>query len=256
MEVTLIDRTNHHLFQPLLYQVATGGLSPGKIAQPIRSIFMKAKRVAVVLDEARSVDFQARELVSARGRYPFDYLLLATGARHSYFGHPEWEEFAPGLKSIEDALEIRRRIQMAFEIAERLTDPAEKAEAMTFVIVGAGPTGVELAGAISELARFTLRRDFLHINPADARILVVDSAPRVLPTFPEELSHANRSFSLPRPGNHGHDRAQLGRGGFKICPVQWLVGMAGVALCPPDLPHRIPEQGAGVSALGLGLSHL
>ncbi len=187
--VTLIDRRNFHLFQPLLYQVATGALSPANIAAPLRAILKKQRNTNVLLGEVIGFDLTAKTvLLKDDGRVPFDSLIIATGSTHHYFGHDEWAERAPGLKTIEDATEIRRRVLTAFENAERATDPAAKARLLTFVIVGGGPTGVELAGAISELARFTLRADFRNINPATARIILVEGQPRVLGAFHEKLS--------------------------------------------------------------------
>src|SRR5437016_11785837 len=187
VRLTVIDRTNYHLFQPLLYQVATAALSPADIAAPIRAILHKCKNVEVVLAEVQSVDVNTRVVHAGDMNLQYDYLILATGARHSYFGHPEWERLAPGLKSLEDAVEIRRRILMAFEYAERISDPAARAAAMTFVIIGGGPTGVELAGAIAEIARHTLARDFHHIDPSSARVVLIEGDPQVLASFPEDL---------------------------------------------------------------------
>lgn len=190
VEVILIDRSNHHLFQPLLYQVATAGLSPADIAQPIRAILRNQKNVTVVLDEVREIRPDTHEVVTADITFRYDYLIVAAGARHHYFGNEGWETLAPGLKSLEDAVELRRRILLAFEVAEKARTPEERQQAMTFVVVGAGPTGVEMAGAISELARHTLRRDFRRINPADARVLLVEAGPRVLSTFAPEISES------------------------------------------------------------------
>src|SRR6476469_7695964 len=167
--VTVIDRTNYHLFQPLLYQVATAALSPADIAAPIRGILGKYQNIEVMLAEVKSVDVQAHLVRTPERDIRYDYLIVATGARHSYFGHEEWEKLAPGLKSLEDAVEVRRRILLAFEYAEKITDPAARAAALTFVIIGGGPTGVEMAGAIAEIARYTLARDFRHIDPSSAR---------------------------------------------------------------------------------------
>ena len=193
VEVTLVDRRNFHLFQPLLYQVATGALAPGEIAQPLRSIFRKRMNVTVLLGEAVSVDVKARRIVlSDGGPIDFDTLIVATGAQFSYFGHDDWARFAPGLKSIDDATDIRRRILIAFEAAEREADPGRRAEWMTFVVVGGGPTGVELAGALGEIANDTLKRDFRAIDPSDARILLVEAMDRVLPTYPEDRSASAR----------------------------------------------------------------
>src|SRR5213593_2798527 len=189
VRVTLLDRRNHHLFQPLLYQVATAALSPADIAAPIRSILRRQANTTVLLAEAAAVELAAREVVLADGsRLPYDYLVLATGARHSYFGRNEWETLAPGLKNLEDALEIRRRVLLAFEVAERETDPVVRNALLTFVVIGGGPTGVELAGALAEIARYALARDFRSIDPTQAKIILVEAGPRILPTFPEALS--------------------------------------------------------------------
>jgi NADH dehydrogenase len=188
VRVTIVDRRNYHLFQPLLYQVATAGLSPGDIAAPIRSILRRRANVRVLMDEATAIDLDGRRVVFRDTAVPFDHLILATGSRHAYFGHDEWEPLAPGLKTIEDALEMRRRILTAYEAAEREPDPAARQALLTFVVVGGGPTGVELAGAIAEIARQTLRHDFREIDPAQSRVLLVEAAPRILPAFPEDLS--------------------------------------------------------------------
>ena len=187
VRVTVVDRTNYHLFQPLLYQVATAALSPADIAAPVRAILSKCKNMEVILAEVQSIDVNAKKVKMADGEVDYDYLIVATGARHSYFGHPEWEKLAPGLKSLEDAVEIRRRILMAFEYAEKISDEVARKAAMTFVVVGGGPTGVEMAGAIAEIARYTLAKDFSHIDPSQARVILVESEPRVLATFPEDL---------------------------------------------------------------------
>jgi len=187
LDITLIDRTNHHLFQPLLYQVATAMLSPGDIAQPIRAILNDAKNVRVVMGWVESID-AAGKVVHTRGQqYPFDFLILAAGARHSYFGNDHWEAFAPGLKNLSDALELRRRILDAFEIAEAAVDAEIQQAALTFVVIGAGPTGVEMAGSISELARRTLVHDFRRIQTKRTRIVLLDAAPKVLPMFDDYL---------------------------------------------------------------------
>lgn len=188
VRVTVIDRTNHHLFQPLLYEVATAALSPADIAAPIRGILSDFSNTEVILAEVKSVDVAAKTVNIGAREIAYDYLILATGSRHSYFGHDEWEKFAPGLKSLEDAVEIRRRLLLAFEYAERITDEAAKAAAMTFVIIGGGPTGVEMAGAIAEIARYTLAKDFRNIDPASARVVLVEGDQRVLSGFPEDLS--------------------------------------------------------------------
>jgi NADH dehydrogenase len=189
VHITVVDRKNHHLFQPMLYQVATAGLNPADITAPIRSIVRRQKNVEVVLGEVTAVDTGARTLQLADGgRLTYDYLLLCTGARHSYFGHDDWEPYAPGLKSLEDALEIRRRVLTAFERAEREPDPVKRHAHLTFVIVGGGPTGVEMAGAVAEIRSFALRRDFRHIDPRDATVMLLEGGTRILPSYPESLS--------------------------------------------------------------------
>jgi NADH dehydrogenase len=188
VQVTVIDRTNYHLFQPLLYQIAAAALSPADIASPLRGVFSKCRNMEVIMAEVQAVDVGAKKLRLADGELTYDFLILATGARHSYFGHPEWEKLAPGLKSLEDGIEIRRRILMAFEYAEKITDEAARSAAMTFVIIGGGPTGVEMAGAIAEIARYTLSRDFRHIDPSQSRVILVEGEDRVLASFPEDLS--------------------------------------------------------------------
>jgi len=186
--VTVIDRTNYHLFQPLLYQVATAALSPADIAAPVRAILSRWNNMEVILAEVESVDVAAKKIKTTDMEIPYDFLILATGARHSYFGHNEWEKLAPGLKSLEDAIELRRRLLMAFEYAEKITDEAARKTAMTFVIIGGGPTGVEMAGAIAEIARYTLAKDFRHIDPSQARVILIEGEPRLLAGFPEDLS--------------------------------------------------------------------
>jgi NADH dehydrogenase len=188
VEVTLIDRTNHHLFQPLLYQVATAMLSPADIAQPIRAILKDAKNVRVIMGTVEAIDTAAKVVRTHANEYPYDYLIVASGARHSYFGNDKWEAYAPGLKTLSDALELRRRIVNAFEIAETSTDPEMQKAALTFVVIGAGPTGVEMAGAISELAKRTLDKDFRNIQGREARIVLLDAAPKVLPMFDDQLA--------------------------------------------------------------------
>ena len=190
VSITLVDRRNHHLFQPMLYQVATAALNAADIASPIRSILRRQKNVEVILGEAARVDVDARQVHLADGAVlPYDYCAIATGARHSYFGHDEWEPLAPGLKSIEDALEIRRRIFLAFERAERESDVARRQQLLTFVIVGGGPTGVELAGALAEIRRYALSRDFRHIDPREATVTLLEGGPRILAAYPPALSH-------------------------------------------------------------------
>jgi NADH dehydrogenase len=188
VDLTVIDRHNYHLFQPLLYQVATAALSPADIAAPIRGILRGQSNATVLLDEVTGIDLDTRSVQLDTGQLAYDHLVVATGARHYYFGHDEWEPFAPGLKTIDDATAMRRRILLAFERAEDSDDSAERRRLLTFVIVGGGPTGVELAGAIAELARAALARDFRRIDPTTARIVLVEAGPRVLPAFPPELS--------------------------------------------------------------------
>ncbi|MGA2583303.1 MAG: NAD(P)/FAD-dependent oxidoreductase [Tepidisphaeraceae bacterium] len=192
VSLTLIDRRNHHLFQPLLYQVATAGLNPSDIANPIRRILRHQENTEVLLAEAEAFDLTAKRVMLDEGSIDFDYLIIATGARHSYFGHDEWEKLAPGLKSIGDALEIRRRVLSAFEMAERATDPAEREAWLTFVIVGGGPTGVELAGALTEIARHALAKDFRRIDPTQAKVILIEGGDRVLPTYVPKLSEKAR----------------------------------------------------------------
>jgi NADH dehydrogenase FAD-containing subunit len=192
VSVTLIDRRNHHLFQPLLYQVATAGLSPSDIASPIRRILRNQSNAEVLLAQAFSVDLNARTVLLDSGSIAYDYLIVATGARHSYFGKDEWATFAPGLKSVSDALEIRKRILSAYEMAERETNEAARNAWLTFVVVGGGPTGVELSGALCEIAHHSLSKDFRHIDPKQARIILLEGEDRVLPPYPRELSEKAR----------------------------------------------------------------
>jgi NADH dehydrogenase len=199
VDLVLVDRRNHHLFQPLLYQVATGSLSPANIAAPLRSLVRKQKNTRVLLAEVRQIDPDERLVELDDGRLAYDSLILAAGSSHSYFGHDEWAGLAPGLKSLDDATEIRRRILLAFEAAERSDEPQEVERCLTFVIVGAGPTGVELAGAIAEIARHTLRQDFRRINPAQTRVLLVEAQDRVLHTYHAKLS-ASAAKALARLG--------------------------------------------------------
>lgn len=192
VDVTVIDRRNHHLFQPLLYQVATAALNPSDIAAPIRKILRRQKNTTVLLADTTQVDVERKKVGLTDGEIGYDYLILATGATDSYFGHEDWAPCAPGLKSIEDALEIRRRVLVAYEAAERTEDPERRSTWLQFVIVGAGPTGVELAGALAEISRRALARDFRNIDPTQARILLLEGLDRVLPTFPPQLSEKAR----------------------------------------------------------------
>ncbi|HEU4649370.1 MAG TPA: NAD(P)/FAD-dependent oxidoreductase [Gemmatimonadales bacterium] len=188
VRITLVDRRNHHLFQPMLYQVATAGLNPSDIASPIRAVLRRQKNVEVVLGDAVDVNTATHEVLLADGMHlSYDYLIVATGARHSYFGRDEWEALAPGLKSLEDAVEIRNRALLAFELAEREPNPSLQQAYLTFVVVGGGPTGVEMAGALAEVKNYTLRRDFRHINPRSAKVILVEAGPALLPSYPEDL---------------------------------------------------------------------
>ncbi len=233
VDVTVIDRTNYHLFQPLLYQVATAALSPADIAAPVRGILGKYENIEVILAEVRSIDVAARVVHTTEQEFAYDYLIVATGSRHSYFGHPEWETLAPGLKSLEDAVEIRRRILMAFEFAEKTEDPAARAAAMNFVVIGGGPTGVEMAGAIAEIARQTLAKDFRNIDPSTARVILVEGDQRVLSGFPEDLS-ASALEQLKElgveviTGTHAENLTEAGlevAGNFIPCRVKiWAAG--------------------------------
>jgi NADH dehydrogenase len=239
VRVTLIDRTNHHLFQPLLYQVATAGLSPADIAQPIRHILRDAKNIEVVMGEVDLVDTATKQVHTSKNlSFPYDFLVVAAGARHSYFGHDEWERFAPGLKSLEDALELRRRILNAFEAAEMANSEEERRAALTFVVVGAGPTGVEMAGAVAELARRTLAEDFRRIDPRKTRVLLVEGTSRVLPGFSEDLSRSAlkqlQSMDVEvRTGALVKDVTQEGvKVGEEFVPCRTIVWAAGNAAAP------------------------
>ena len=188
VQVTIIDRRNHHLFQPLLYQVATAALNPSDIAIPIRRVLRHQRNAEVILGEAAAIDVPGRRVMLRDGAVPYDFLVIATGATHAYFGHPEWEKDAPGLKTLEDAIAVRRRVLVAYEAAEREEDPVRREEWLTFVVVGGGPTGVELAGALAEIARHVLARDFRRIDPRTARVVLVEAGPRILPAYVPELS--------------------------------------------------------------------
>jgi NADH dehydrogenase len=208
VRVTVVDRRNHHLFQPLLYQVATAALNPADIAMPIRRILRRQRNAQVVLGEAARIDTAARKVVLTDGEIHYDHLIVATGVTHSYFGHAAWAARAPGLKTIEDALQIRRRVLLAYEAAERETDPERRRAWLTFVVVGGGPTGVELAGALAEISRHTLERDFRRIDPREARVVLVEAGPRLLPSFTEASSDATRR-QLERLGAEVHTGAAV-----------------------------------------------
>ncbi|MFP5341596.1 MAG: NAD(P)/FAD-dependent oxidoreductase [Candidatus Limnocylindria bacterium] len=228
--VTLVDRRNFHLFQPMLYQVATGALSPGEIAQPLRSVLRKQRNTTVLLGEAIGIDVDRREIrMSDGGPIGYDTLIVATGARHTYFGNDQWAALAPGLKTLEDATEIRRRILIAFEAAEREADAGRRRAWMTFVLVGGGPTGVELAGSLGEIARDTLRRDFRAIDPADAKIILIEALDRVLPPYPRD-----RSASA---------RRQLIKLGVTVRTSTRVTAIDehGVTVVPADRPEAEPE---------------
>ena len=188
VQVVMVDRRNHHLFQPLLYQVATAALNPSDIATPIRRVLRHQANVEVILGDATAVDVQGRRVVLRDGAVPYDFLIIATGATHAYFGHPEWERDAPGLKTLEDAVEIRRRVLLAYEAAEREDDPERRQDWLTFVVVGGGPTGVELAGALVEISRHVLASDFRRIDSRKARVVLIEAGPRILPAYVPELS--------------------------------------------------------------------
>ena len=194
VDVTLLDRVNYHLFQPLLYQVATGSLSPANIAAPLRQVLRKQTNTTVLLAEATSIDAKNRSVILKDGEIPYDTLVIASGSSHQYFGHDEWEKSAPGLKTVEDATAMRSRILLAFEAAERESDEGKRRAWLTFVIVGGGPTGVELAGALGEIANDTLRHDFRDIDPSTAQIILVEGTERILPTYPPSLSEAARKM--------------------------------------------------------------
>lgn len=240
VDITLIDKKNHHTFQPLLYQVATAGLSPGDIAAPIRGVLGKGRNVKVLLGEVTGFDLAARTVHLPDLQLSYDYLILATGSRHSYFSHPEWETLAPGLKTIEDALAIRRRVLLAFEVAERNAARGQDPGPLNFVIVGAGPTGVELAGALAEISRQTLPRNFHFIDPSGARIILLEGEPRVLPTYPEDLSRSA-----------GEQLRRLGvevRTGTMVTAIEpGEVRMGGTRL-----PAAVTLWAAGVAASPLG----
>ena len=238
--VTLLDRRNHHLFQPLLYQVATAALNPSDIAIPIRRILRHQRNAEVLLAEATAVDLRAKVVVHDAGTIAYDQLIVATGARHSYYGKDDWAPFAPGLKSIGDALEIRRRVLSAFEFAERERDPSRRAAWLTFVVVGGGPTGVELSGALCEVARYALARDFRRINPVQARVILLEGSERVLPPYPPVLSE--------------RARRQLGELGVDVRTGQKVTSIDadGVTVGGENIPTRTVLWAAGVAGSGFG----
>jgi NADH:quinone reductase (non-electrogenic) len=242
VRVTLLDRRNHHVFQPLLYQVATAGLSATEVAAPLRRILRKHRNVTVLLAEVARIDASARTVVLTDGEIGYDYLILGTGATHSYFGHDQWERFAPGLKSLEDALLIRRRMLLAFERAEREPDAERRRDWLTFVVIGGGPTGVELAGTLIEIARHTLKHEFRRVDPAEARVVLLEGLDRVLPPYPPDLSEKAR--------------AQLQRLGVEVRTRSLVTAIdgEGVSLGAERLRARTVLWAAGVAASPLGRS--
>ncbi|HUG77953.1 MAG TPA: NAD(P)/FAD-dependent oxidoreductase [Burkholderiales bacterium] len=240
VDVTIVDRANHHLFQPLLYQVATAGLSAPAIAAPIRHILAAQKNATMLMADAQRVDAARRVVLLDGGELAYDYLVMATGSTHSYFGHDEWARYAPGLKTLEDALEIRRRILTAFERAERETDAARRAVWLTFVVIGGGATGVELAGTLAEIARNTLPGEFRHFDPREARVVLIEAAERVLPPYPPDLSEKAR--------------LQLERLGVTVWLERRVTGISadGVRLGEETLAARTVLWAAGVAASPLG----
>lgn len=250
--VTVVDRRNHHVFQPLLYQVATAGLSPGDIASPIRWILRKQRNVDVLLEDVIRVDASRRVLHFRDGaECPYDFLVLAAGATHAYFGHDDWQPYAPGLKTLEDALAIRRRVLTAFEAAERDSVLANRAAHLTFVIVGGGPTGVELAGALAEIARQTLAQDFRHFDPRKARIILIEAGPTILSTFPAPLREAAHR-DLERLGvevRTGHAVTRIGprivEAGGETIEAATVLWAAGVAASPLAATLGVPLDRAG-----------
>jgi NADH:ubiquinone reductase (H+-translocating) len=257
--VTLIDRRNHHLFQPLLYQVATAGLAPTQIATPIRAILRKQRNTDVLLGKVEGIDTASKHVMLGARRIPYDYLIIATGARHAYFGHDDWERFAPGLKTLEDATAQRRRILLAFERAELEADTAERARMTTFVVIGGGPTGVETAGAIAELAKKALARDYRMINPRCARIVLVEGAARILGGFPEDLSEDARA-SLGRLGvevRSGKAVTSIDETGVTLgderIESRCVIWAAGVQSSPAARWLGIPADRAGRAVIGADL---
>lgn len=251
VQVTIVDRKNHHTFQPLLYQVATAGLSPGEIAAPIRWIVRTRRNIEVLLEGARDFNLEKRKIITDSGEIPYDYLVVATGATHAYFGHPEWSLLAPGLKTIEDALEIRRRVFLAFELAERQAVSGQDQDMLNFVVVGGGPTGVELAGTLAEISRNVLSHEFRRIDPKKTRILLLEAGPRVLPPYTADLS-AKAQKQLERLGVEVHTSQAVTRiepgavwTGEKKIPAQVVLWAAGVAASPIGRQLGVPVDRAG-----------
>ena len=252
VRITLVDRCNHHLFQPLLYQVATAGLSSPDIAAPLRHILRKQRNVEVRLAEVRNIDPTDKQVTLDDGStLDFDYLLLASGATHAYFGHDEWARHAPGLKTLDDALQLRRHLLLAFERAEAEPDPELRAAWLSFAIVGGGPTGVELAGTLAEIARHTLKNEFRNINPSDARVRLVEAGPRVLSSFPEDLSEKARR-QLEKLGvevSTGTAVSDINESGYRLgdvfVPARTVVWAAGVSASPLAKSLAVPLDRAG-----------
>src|ERR1700723_2350293 len=256
VNITVIDQKNYHTFQPLLYQVATAGLSPGEIAEPIRSILHRHKNIQVLMAEVTAFDLERRLVHIADQDVPYDFLIVAAGASHAYFGHDEWETLAPGLKTIEDALEIRRRVLLAFELAERQASAGEVTDPLNFVVVGGGPTGVELAGTLAEICRHALANDFRAIDPRRTHIHLIEGGPRVLPSYPEDLSRSaleqlqqlgvevltNAMVTKIEPGT-----ISMGNASMKAAVILWAAGVAASPLgrklgAPVDRAGRVLVQ--------------
>ena len=261
LEISLIDRRNYHLFQPLLYQVATAGLSPAEIATPIRSIFTNNPDVRVILDNVVKVDRINKKVTTSSSTYEYDYLVLACGAKHSYFGHSEWEEFAPGLKTLEQATEIRRRILQAFEDAEKESDPETQKKHLTFIVVGGGPTGVELAGAIAEIARQTLEKDFRRIDPSRTRVILVEAGPKILSAFTDRLSKRAindlekmgvQVWTNTRVSRISESGVEFGNEKIAASTILWAAGVQPSSLCA-SLDSELDAQGRIIVAPDLSL---
>ncbi len=238
VQITVIDRTNYHTFQPLLYQVATAGLSPGEIAAPIRNILRSHNNIEVLMAEVTGFDLSSRKVETPESNIPYDYLIVAAGASHAYFGHDDWEPFAPGLKTIEDAIEIRRRVLLAFELAERQAATGQSASPLNFVVVGGGPTGVELAGTLAEISRQALTHEFRSIDPAHSHILLIEGGPRILPAYPDDLSRSAQE-QLNRLGVEVRTSTTVTRiapgavyAGENLLPATVIIWAAGVAASP------------------------
>ena len=251
IRLTIVDRRNYHVFQPLLYQVAMAALSPGDIASPIRWILRRQSNVEVLLADVRAIDRARQLIILSDGELSYDYLIVASGATHAYFGHDDWRAIAPGLKTLEDALDIRRRVLLAFERAERETDPVRRERLLTFVVIGGGPTGVEMAGALAEISRQSLARDFRHFDPSSAHIILLEAGPSVLSTFPEPLREAARA-DLVRLGvsvrtgaavtNVASGRVEVGT---EVIAAETIIWAAGVAASPLGATLGAPLDRAG-----------